>query len=515
MILQKLFPSYFQHDQVILDALTLEAKRADKLLLIIIALNAVLVSLITSYTYSTYLLGAVGGVGLFALSFAIYRLARGTVFSRVSLSVLLMMFPIIMIQQQLGLIEMHFHIFVILAILTTYKDAVPLLAAAGAIAVHHLLFTYLQLNGVEVMGMPILIFNYGCGYDIAFMHAAFVVMESAVLFYIINKITTHYISTQDTSSVVTQISQQSDLSLRVQEIEKEDIVFNSFLDKLSGVIGDMKENSASNMSTLEVITSKSHIIKGRTDKSESLFDTVSTKSSQIEEGMAETVQEAQQTNENIANAKEKLIQAYGAIENLVTEMEHSSEVEQELADKLNTLRSSADDVKSVLTVIADIADQTNLLALNAAIEAARAGEHGRGFAVVADEVRQLAERTQKSLNEINTTINLIIQSISDASEDMNSNAKRSHELVEKSNNTQEQISQSREFIEGAADLADKSAKNTQWSAKTIEELLVLIGNINTLSNENVVDISEITSSIDSLAEKADELNKQLRNYKTR
>ena len=95
---------------------------------------------------------------------------------------------------------------------------------------------------------------------------------------------------------------------------------------------------------------------------------------------------------------------------------------QNVSGRTSEVITQSEDIKNVIEIIRDIADQTNLLALNAAIEAARAGEHGRGFAVVADEVRKLAERTQRSLGEIEANTNLLVQSINDMAESIKEQA---------------------------------------------------------------------------------------------
>jgi len=149
-----------------------------------------------------------------------------------------------------------------------------------------------------------------------------------------------------------------------------------------------------------------------------------------------------------------------AVKNLVSVTNETLESEREMSQELEDLSQSADTIREVLNVINDIADQTNLLALNAAIEAARAGEHGRGFAVVADEVRKLAEKTQYSLADINQTIAAIVIQIHTINERMNSNMRRMDELESVTDETNTRLENLSDVIEHNIAMSLKLAKDT-------------------------------------------------------
>ncbi|EOI3593733.1 energy taxis response protein CetZ [Campylobacter jejuni] len=150
---------------------------------------------------------------------------------------------------------------------------------------------------------------------------------------------------------------------------------------------------------------------------------------------ATDISELAEKNDNLTQDGDRVI------ENTVSNVQNIADMMSQSSNLVSSLNQQSDEIKSIIQTISDIADQTNLLALNAAIEAARAGEHGRGFAVVTDEVRNLAERTGHSVNEITTTINSIrnvtsqvVESIKSGLEDVNQSvelAKEARECMEK------------------------------------------------------------------------------------
>jgi len=270
------------------------------------------------------------------------------------------------------------------------------------------------------------------------------------------------------------------------EIAQASEAINNFIEKVRILISDAKHLSSENSSIANELSSTSLQTGKRVEDSTTIVSKTSKDCNEIQSGMKESIQIAQNGKDDLQKALGYVDEATKSISNLTSEIVQTAQTENEMAGKIDQLSRDAEQVKSVLVVINDIADQTNLLALNAAIEAARAGEHGRGFAVVADEVRQLAERTQKSLIEINATINVIVQAISDSSEQMS----------------------------GAIGLSDKTIQDYINTGKSIDEIVRNIDGINSISTENARSVEEIASAAEHLNKMTDTLNAKLGEFRT-
>jgi len=159
--------------------------QSDKVMLVLITIQWIIATFITSISYDTYLYGFIGGGLITLILLFAYRSFKGTQVMRALVGVGMMLFSLIYIQQHLGRIEMHFHVFIALAILSLYKDVVPVFVAAATTIIHHAVFNFLQLHEVSLFGMPVMVFNYGCGMDIVFLHGVFVIAEALVIGYII------------------------------------------------------------------------------------------------------------------------------------------------------------------------------------------------------------------------------------------------------------------------------------------------------------------------------------------
>lgn len=213
--------------------------------------------------------------------------------------------------------------------------------------------------------------------------------------------------------------------------------------------------------------------------------------------------------QEIVDLSDAVKTAEGVIDTLSNNIDRQHQKSIEVNDRLHALAETTNRIKEVLNVISDIADQTNLLALNAAIEAARAGEHGRGFAVVADEVRNLAEKTQKSLGEINITINTIVQSVEDVSRQVKQDAENMEAIVQESSEAKETMRKAGEDIDTVSQLSRDDIENSKIIEDEIKKsqnsIDILQKNISHLVNI----IKENRKIVDETMGKVSKLSHQL------
>jgi methyl-accepting chemotaxis protein len=217
----------------------------------------------------------------------------------------------------------------------------------------------------------------------------------------------------DLSTRITDIAQgEGDLTKRMNITGHDEIaeicrMFNQFLDKLHGIISLISTTSTQVAAASSQLNSTAERIATGAEEVAAQAATVATAGEEMSATSGDIAQNCQMAAEGAQRASQAATNGAGVVERTVTVMGQIAERVQETAKTVESLGERSDQIGAIIGTIEDIADQTNLLALNAAIEAARAGEQGRGFAVVADEVRALAERTTRATKEIGEMIKAI------------------------------------------------------------------------------------------------------------